>query len=216
MQHINDKFGVIASVIVTAIAIGVVGGFEFTANNSIQSQGELVIDRTTTELQNAPDVFVDVSSNILEKTEDLAKDIPEIAGEIIVDAESPSEILDKTSDVVEDVLPDMPKIVKQSEGKLLETVSIPSETGIPGCEISETCYIPSRAIMKKSGEVIWTNHDTIPHTVTSGNPNDGPNGLFDSGLIMPDDTYSIKLDLSFEYDYFCLVHPWMQGSISVK
>jgi len=216
MQHINDKFGVIASVIVTAIAIGVVGGFEFTANNSIQSQGELVIDRTTTELQNAPDVFVDVSSNILEKTEDLAKDIPEIADEIIVDAESPSEILDKTSDVVEDVLPDMPKIVKQSEGKLLETVSIPSETGIPGCEISETCYIPSRVIMKKSGEVIWTNHDTIPHTVTSGNPNDGPNGLFDSGLIMPDDTYSIKLDLSFEYDYFCLVHPWMQGSISVK
>lgn len=216
MQNTNDKFGIIASVAVTAIAMGVIGGFEFTPNDSIQPQGISVIDRTVTELQNTPDVFDDVSSNVLEKTEGLVTDIPEITDEVIVNSESSSEILDKTSDLVEDVLPNMPKVIKQTEGKLLETVSIPPETGIPGCEIAEKCYIPSKAIMKKSGEVIWTNHDNIPHTVTSGSPNDGPNGLFDSGLIMSGDTYSIKLDLAFEYDYFCLAHPWMQGSISVK
>lgn len=216
MQNINDKFGVLVAIAVTAIAIGVVAGFEFAANNSIQQQGTSVIDRTVSELQNAPDVFDDVSSNVLEKTENLVTDIPQITDEILEESETPSEVLDKTSDVIVDVLPDVPKVVKQSEGKLLETVSIPLETGTPGCEISDACYIPSKAVMKKGGEVIWTNYDSIPHTVTSGNPHDGPDGLFDSGLIMAGDTYSIKLDLAFEYDYFCLVHPWMQGSISVK
>ncbi|NND85963.1 MAG: hypothetical protein HKM23_01275 [Nitrosopumilus sp.] len=216
MQNINDKFGVIVSVAVTAIAIGAVGSFEFATDDSIQPQGISVIDRTVSELQNAPDVIDDISSDVVEKTENLVTDIPEIADDILEESQTPSEVLDKTSDVVVDVFPDLPKVVKQSEGKLLETVSIPIETGVPGCEISDTCYIPYKAIMKKGGEVIWTNHDTLPHTVTSGNPNDGPDGLFDSDLIMPGDTYSIKLDLAFEYDYFCLVHPWMQGSISVK
>lgn len=40
------------SVIITAttIAIGVIGGFEFTANDSIQSQGISVLDRTVIDL----------------------------------------------------------------------------------------------------------------------------------------------------------------------
>ncbi len=70
--------------------------------------------------------------------------------------------------------------------------------------------------MNPGGEVIWTNHDSIPHTVTSGNPSEGPDGLFDSGLLMPGETYSVEFDIAFEYDYFCIVHPWMQGTITTN
>jgi len=205
MKNQNDKFGLILSVVITAVALAFVGSISSTSEGSISPQGERVIDRTVHELENVPD-----------KVQDLTSDALETPGEIIAESGSASEALDITLDMIEDELPDVPKVVKQADGKLLELVSIPPETGVPGCEISNACYLPADAAMSPGGEVIWTNHDAIPHTVTSGNPHDGPNGLFDSGLLMPNKTYSMKFDLAFEYDYFCIVHPWMQGTIVVQ
>jgi len=205
MKNQNDKFGAILSIVVTAIALGFVASLNSINDGSISSQGERVIDRTVSELENAPDKVQDLASEALETTDT-----------IIEKSDSVLEALDMASDVVENELPDVPKVVKQTDGKLLELVSIPPETGVPGCELSNSCYLPADATISPGGEVIWTNHDTVAHTITSGNPQDGTNGLFDSGLLMPNKTYSMKFDLAFEYDYFCLVHPWMQGTIVVQ
>lgn len=205
MTNANDKFGIITSVSVTAILLGVVMSLSATQDGSISSQGQAVLDRTTNELKNTPD-----------KVEDITADALDVADEIIDESDSIPEVIDNTSDIIEDKLPNVPKVVKQNEGKLLELVSIPPDTGVPGCEKSNTCYLPATTKISPGGEVIWTNHDSVAHTVTSGNARDGPDGLFDSGLIMPDATYSIKLDLPFEYDYFCMVHPWMTGVIVVE
>lgn len=189
------------SVVVTAIALVFVG--TLIQDGSISPQGERILDRTTTELQNAPDDVQDITSETIDTAED------------IIESDSVSEALDVASKLTGDKLPDIPKVVKQDDGKLLELVGIPSGTGVPGCEESNTCYVPADSTVSLHSEIIWTNNDDVAHTVTSGNIQDGPDGLFDSGLILPGDTYLVQFDIAFEYDYFCIVHPWMQGTIVV-
>ena len=84
----------------------------------------------------------------------------------------------------------------------------------PGCE--PECYDPSTVTISAGGTVTFVNSDTAPHTVTSGTATDGPDGVWDSSLIMIDMSYSVTLDNSGTYDYFCMVHPWMQGIVIVE
>lgn len=64
--------------------------------------------------------------------------------------------------------------------------------------------------------IIWKNADTVQHTVVSGNPNDGPNGIFNSGLIKTGGSFSYKFTKEGTYDYFCSIHPWMTGTVTVS
>ena len=84
----------------------------------------------------------------------------------------------------------------------------------PGCE--PECYDPSTVTISAGGTVNFVNTDTAPHTVTSGTATDGPDGVWDSSLIMIDMSYSVTLDNPGTYDYFCMVHPWMQGIVIVE
>ena len=84
----------------------------------------------------------------------------------------------------------------------------------PGCE--PECYDPSSVTISAGGTVTFVNSDTAPHTATSGNATDGPDGLWDSCLLMIDMSYSVTLDNPGTYDYFCMVHPWMQGIVIVE
>jgi len=69
----------------------------------------------------------------------------------------------------------------------------------------------------KVGDYIrWENADTAAHTVTSGNPEDGPDDIFDSGLSAPGQSFQWQFTEVGEFDYFCLVHPWMTGAVTVK
>ncbi len=98
------------------------------------------------------------------------------------------------------------------------TVSLPVGSSVPGCEETNECYIPYEVTIDVGGEITWTNDDTAAHTVTSGTPADGPDGLFDSSLFMAGSSFSVKFD-DFEpgeYQYFCMVHPWMEGIVVVQ
>ena len=64
--------------------------------------------------------------------------------------------------------------------------------------------------------VVWDNVDSTLHTVTSGTPSDGPDGLFDSSIISAGDTYKYTFDVAGPIDYFCIVHPWMVGTVNVE
>ena len=90
-------------------------------------------------------------------------------------------------------------------------------SGAPGCEeTAEGCYIPSTATVDVGGVVIMSNTDTAAHTYTSGTPDDGPDGIFDTSLIMAGSSFEWSPDTVGEYPYFCMVHPWMQGVIIVQ
>ncbi len=96
------------------------------------------------------------------------------------------------------------------------TVDAPAGTSVPGCEETNSCFTPADIIINAGDTVEWNNIDTAAHTVTSGSPADGPSGVFDSSLLMADATFAFTFEDAGEYDYFCMVHPWMVGSVSVN
>jgi plastocyanin len=53
------------------------------------------------------------------------------------------------------------------------------------------------------------------HTVTSGNSQEGPNGVFDSDLMAAGDSFEFTFSSQGKEDYYCIVHPWMTGSVEV-
>lgn len=95
-------------------------------------------------------------------------------------------------------------------------VSMPEGSSVPGCEASDECFIPFIAMVAVGGTVTWDNADAAAHTVTSGILEEGHDGVFDSGLFMAGATFDHTFDKPGEYDYFCLVHPWMVGKVSVS
>ena len=99
-----------------------------------------------------------------------------------------------------------------------KTVKISNAPGssVPGCEETNECYIPASVTVNKGDTIVWSNDDTAAHTVTSGTPTAGPDGEFDSGLLMVGTTYELVADTSGTYDYFCMVHPWMVGQVTVN
>ena len=107
-------------------------------------------------------------------------------------------------------------VMEEPTGPTTHTVDIPVGTSVPGCEESNACYLPADITINAGDTVEWVNIDTAAHTVTGGSPADGPSGVFDSSLVMADATYAFTFDDAGSYDYFCMVHPWMVGSVTVN
>ena len=94
-------------------------------------------------------------------------------------------------------------------------VSIARGSASPGCEKTNECYLPNSVSIKEHSSVTWTNDDMAVHTATGGIPSDGPNGIFDSGLISPGKTFTNQFDEEGTFDYYCIAHPWMTGNVIV-
>jgi plastocyanin len=107
-------------------------------------------------------------------------------------------------------------VMEKPTGPMTVEVSIPAGTSVPGCEETNKCFIPSSVSIMKGDTVVWSNDDTAAHTVTSGSPANGPSGMFDSSLLIGGKSFEHMFDSSGSVDYFCMVHPWMTGSIQVS
>ena len=109
-----------------------------------------------------------------------------------------------------------PVAAPEPAGPQTVNVSLPKDSATPGCETTDACYIPSMVSINTGDTVSWSNDDTAAHTVTSGTPQGGPDGVFDSSLFMAGTTFDVTFDSSGNYDYFCMVHPWMAGKVTVR
>jgi len=89
-------------------------------------------------------------------------------------------------------------------------------SSVPGCEEMNMCYMPYNAALDPGGEATWHNIDTAAHTVSSGTAAEGLDGIFDSSLVAPEGMFSYKFEEAGTYDYFCMVHPWMTGIVTVS
>ena len=94
-------------------------------------------------------------------------------------------------------------------------VSMPPGTSTPECKADNTCYLPYNLEVAAGTAVTWINDDTAAHTVTSGTV-DGLTGLFDSGLVMSGAAFEYVFEEAGTYDYYCIVHPWMTGIVTVS
>ena len=105
---------------------------------------------------------------------------------------------------------------EHGEGGMAATVTNAPGSSTPGCEETDSCFIPSTVVITVGGTVTWDNTDNAAHTSSSGTAADGPDGVFDSSLIMAGGSYSHTFDTAGTFDYFCMVHPWMQGTVIVE
>jgi hypothetical protein len=74
-------------------------------------------------------------------------------------------------------------------------------------------FVPKniRVVVGVNHTVVWINKEIIDvsHTVTH------INRLFDSGLFGPGQNWSYSFRDPGLYQYFCIPHPWMRGSVEV-
>jgi plastocyanin len=90
-------------------------------------------------------------------------------------------------------------------------------------ESSHRNYVPKnvRGVLGLSNRVVWTNTDSIGHTVTTGDEYvDKISGKFNSNeqlgrLINPGETFEFTFTKVGEYPYSCVPHPHMQGKIEI-
>ena len=78
-------------------------------------------------------------------------------------------------------------------------------------------YVPAEVTVKAGETITWKNEDTAIHTATSGE-NSTPNGKFDTSLVSPGQS-SKPIAMPNEpgqYTYFCTLHPWMTGTITIS
>ena len=95
-----------------------------------------------------------------------------------------------------------------------------AESGFSQTCVETGCYTPTTATVDVSGVVTMTNTDpTGVHTFTSGTV-DGftpsPDGTFDSGVLMADDSFEWIPESTGEVPYYCMLHTWMIGTIIVQ
>ena len=99
----------------------------------------------------------------------------------------------------------------------MQTVTNAEGSSTPGCEeTADGCFIPSPVTIPMGGTITWDNNDTAAHTATGGSATEGPSGVFDSSLIMAGSSFSHTFEDAGSYDYFCMVHPWMNGLVIVE
>ncbi len=95
-------------------------------------------------------------------------------------------------------------------------ISMPAGTSVPGCEECDNCFVPSSITVRVNQTVIWSNDDNVAHVVASGTIDDGLDGNFDSGHILPGSSFSHKFVRKGTYHYFSYVHPWQAGVVVVE
>ena len=106
-------------------------------------------------------------------------------------------------------------IQEKSQIETEADVIMPTKVSRPGCEETDSCYVPTIITVKQGNQVTWSNEDVAFHTVTSGFY-DEPSALFDSGHLDPFESYTLTFDETGTYDYFCTLHPWMKGQVIVE
>jgi plastocyanin len=96
------------------------------------------------------------------------------------------------------------------------SISIPVGASVQG----NPDYGPDAAAATSDALITWVNEDTAPHSATSGTgPADPESGkLFDSGLLISNNKFSIPAEKlgQGEVSYYCTVHPYMVGTITVS
>ena len=106
-------------------------------------------------------------------------------------------------------------IQEKSQIETEADVIMPTKVSRPGCEETDSCYVPTIITVKQGNQVTWSNEDVAFHTITSGFYGE-PSALFDSGHLDPEEKFSFVFNEKGTIDYFCKLHPWMAGKVIVE
>ena len=77
-------------------------------------------------------------------------------------------------------------------------------------KIDNFSYSPATLTVKAGTQVTWTNHDDMPHTVTSEDQS------FKSKALDTDEKFTFTPSKPGTYSYYCTIHPKMTGKLVVE
>ncbi len=90
---------------------------------------------------------------------------------------------------------------------------VPSVTAAPDAAriaVKDFMFNPATLTVKAGSTVTWSNMDDEPHTVVSDT------GMFKSGGMDTNESFSFKFDRPGIYHFTCSIHPRMVGTIIVQ
>src|SRR3990170_13495 len=105
-------------------------------------------------------------------------------------------------------------VIEESKEPVIVDVIIP--VGASTQKIGQLYYDPQDITVSIGTTVKWTNNDEMIHTVTSGTPELGPSGIFDSSILNAGSSFEHTFSSAGSVDYYCIVHPWMTGSVTAE
>jgi plastocyanin len=76
--------------------------------------------------------------------------------------------------------------------------------------VKDFMFNPTPLTVKAGSTVTWTNMDDEPHTVVSDS------GVFKSGGMDTNESFSYKFDKPGTYHFTCSIHPRMVGTVVVQ
>ena len=76
--------------------------------------------------------------------------------------------------------------------------------------IDNFTFTPAEISVAPGTTVTWINGDDIPHTVVAAGK------AFRSKVLDTDQSFAFTFTAPGTYDYFCSLHPHMQGRVTVK
>jgi len=88
--------------------------------------------------------------------------------------------------------------------KKTDSTPAPNEVWMQG-----NAFTPATITITVNTTVKWTNKDGVTHTVTSDT------GLWDSGSVTSNGTYSRQFTTAGTYPYHCIIHSMMTGTVIV-
>ena len=76
--------------------------------------------------------------------------------------------------------------------------------------IVDYAFVPALITVRPGDAVVWTNTDTVPHTVAA------LDGSFGSGALPPGGRFRQVFSHPGRFTYRCGIHPEMQGTVVVS
>lgn len=77
-------------------------------------------------------------------------------------------------------------------------------------------YIPLHLEISKGSTVVWLNDDVLGHTIQSQDGQGNVIPLFNSNILKTGDRFAHKFTEEDVHNYFCTLHPWRVGVITVR
>ena len=100
-----------------------------------------------------------------------------------------------------------------SSENLSTTVMIPNGN----FDISSTSfYLPLNLEIYTGTTVTWVNQDDVPHTIQSQDKFGNFVELFNSSILNNGDKFEFKFEEPGVFNYYCSLHPWRIGLVTVR
>jgi plastocyanin len=108
-------------------------------------------------------------------------------------------------------MPDMPGMNMASEAAAANTAPVLMlHRKVVHVTIDNFKFSPTNVVVSSGTRIIWTNHDSDPHTV------DSVKNVWSSPAVDPGSTFARVFKATGSFAYYCSIHPFMHGSVIVR